>query len=99
MRALCLTLLMIVGLAAVPAIHQSSALSPLSPVATLHAQDPQPPAQPPAQVTVKVEHGGRAWYASPVWVAIGVIAAVLVIMLIVMAARGGSSGGATIVKG
>jgi hypothetical protein len=100
MRALCLTLLIVVGLAAVPAMQHSSALSPFSPVATLHAQDPQqpPPAQQPPQVTVQVHRDGHAWYASPVWVAIGVIAAVLIVMLIVMAARGGS-GGATVVKG
>jgi uncharacterized membrane protein len=43
--------------------------------------------------------GGRAWYASPVWVAIGVIALVLVVMLVAMAARGGGGGGTTVVRG
>jgi hypothetical protein len=52
-------------------------------------------AQPP-QVDVQItDQRGGAWYASPVWIAIGVIGAVVVILLIVMAARGG---GTTVVR-
>jgi hypothetical protein len=56
-----------------------------------------PPAQPP-QINVEVNRGGRVWYASPVWVAIGVIALVLLVMIIAMVARGGG-GGTTVVRG
>ena len=39
--------------------------------------------------------GGGKWYANPVWIAIGAVAAIVVLLLVVMAARGG---GTTIVK-
>jgi len=47
-------------------------------------------------VDINVGHSARAWYKSPVWIAIGALAVIVVLMLIVMAARG--SGGTTIVK-
>ena len=55
-------------------------------------------AQQPAkgEIDINVNHGGRAWWASPVWIAIGVIALVVLILLIVLATRGG--GGTTIVR-
>lgn len=43
------------------------------------------------QINVEVNKGGGRWYASPVWIAIGVIAGVVVIMLLVMALRGGTT--------
>jgi hypothetical protein len=46
-------------------------------------------------VDINVNRGGGRWYANPVWIAIGSIAAVIVLLLIVMIARGG--GGTTIV--
>ena len=46
-------------------------------------------------IDINVNRGGGRWYANPVWVAIGAIAAVIVLLLIVMIARGG--GGTTIV--
>ena len=61
-------------------------------------QDPPKPPAPQINVEVKREGGGRAWYMSPTWMAIGGIAAVLVILLIVLAARGGGSG-TTVVRG
>jgi hypothetical protein len=52
-------------------------------------------AQPP-QIDVQItEQRGGAWYASPVWIAIGVLGLVVLILLIVMAARGG---GTTVVR-
>jgi len=39
--------------------------------------------------------GGGAWWANPIWIAIGVIALVLLIVIIVMAARGS---GTTVIK-
>jgi hypothetical protein len=56
-------------------------------------------AQQPAkgEIDININHGGgRAWWASPVWIAIGVIALVVLILLIVLATRGG--GGTTIVR-
>jgi hypothetical protein len=47
------------------------------------------------EVDIDTDQGGGAWYTSPMWIAIGVIALVLVILLIVMASRGG---GTTIVR-
>jgi len=68
-------------------------------MALLHQQTtPQPP-PPTINVEVNRSGGGRAWYFSPVWMAIGGIALVLVILMIVLAARGGGSGGTTVVRG
>lgn len=53
--------------------------------------------QPPAgrlEVDIDTDRGG-AWYTSPMWIAIGVIALVLLIVLIVVATRGS---GTTIVR-
>ena len=47
------------------------------------------------EVDINTDQGGGAWYTSPLWIAIGVIALVLLILLIVMASRGG---GTTIVR-
>jgi hypothetical protein len=103
MRTLILTLGILSGALAIPVTHGigSPAAAPvIGAVAALDAQataQPQPQAQPP-QINVEVNRGGRAWYASPVWIAIGGVALVLVILLIVMAARGGG-GGTTVVRG
>jgi hypothetical protein len=48
------------------------------------------------EITVGERSGGGRWYRSPVWIAIGALAAVIVLLLIVLIARG--SGGTTIVK-
>jgi hypothetical protein len=40
--------------------------------------------------------GAAAWYANPVWIAIGVIAAIVLVIVVVLASRGGG-GGATVV--
>jgi hypothetical protein len=62
-----------------------------APGATLIVAQAQPP-----QVDVQItDQRGGAWYASPVWIAIGVIGLVVLILLIVMAARGG---GTTVVR-
>ena len=54
----------------------------------------QPP--PKGEIDININKGGgRAWWASPVWIAIGVVALVVLILLIVLATRGG--GGTTIV--
>ena len=50
--------------------------------------------------TIEISVGDRStvrWYRSPVWVAIGILAAIVILLLIVMAVRGGG-GGTTIVR-
>ena len=46
--------------------------------------------------TIQVQiNGGRVWYHSPVWIAIGILAAVVILLLLALIVRGG---GNTIVK-
>ena len=107
MRTLILTFGILSGALTIPVTHGfgSPAAAPvIGAVATLDAhqataapQQQQQPTQPP-QINVEINRGGRGWYASPVWIAIGGVALVLVILLIVMAARGGG-GGTTVVRG
>jgi hypothetical protein len=47
------------------------------------------------EVDIDTDRGGGAWYTSPLWIAIGVIALVLLILLIVVASRGG---GTTVIR-
>jgi hypothetical protein len=98
MRTVLLALSMVVSLVLVPvSLANQSVVFAAQASPAVEAADSQQ-AQPP-QINVEVNKGGgRVWYASPVWVAIGVIALVLVVMLIVMAARGGG-GGTTVVRG
>jgi uncharacterized membrane-anchored protein YitT (DUF2179 family) len=50
-------------------------------------------------VDINVNHGGRAWYRNPMWIAIAVIGGVLLLVLLLLAFRGtGSSGGTTIIR-
>src|SRR5262245_48493604 len=84
------------------AVHDRPTFQPLAlaaPAASLLVNQQTSPQPPPPQINVEVNRGGRAWYASPVWIAIGAIALVVVILMVVMAARGGGSGGTTVVRG
>lgn len=97
MRNLMLILAMTAGLLLSPAIVPAGSSLPVA-VSAATAGDaaalqeaPQPP-----QINVEVDRDGRAWYASPVWIAIGVLALVVLVMVIVGASRGG---GTTVVKG
>ena len=49
----------------------------------------------PERVEIDIDGGGGAWWTSPTWIAIGVIALVLLIVVVAMAARGG---GTTVIK-
>jgi hypothetical protein len=52
--------------------------------------------QPSGEIDVDVNAGGDSdWWASPMWIGIGVVALIAVIALIAAAARGG---GTTVVK-
>lgn len=96
MRRFLLSLGIVFGLLMIPAIDAGSSVASgpaFWPV--VQAADSAEIAQAP-QINVEINKGGgRRWYASPVWIAIGVIGGVLVLMLIVMALRGG---GTTVVK-
>lgn len=61
-------------------------------------QQPGTPATPKAQVDINVNrNGGHGWWASPTWIAIGVLALVLLIVIVALIARGG--GGPTVIRG
>lgn len=100
MRTLVLTVAIACGALALPVVngHDGTAAPAVGVVAVLDAQTAQPPAQQPPQINVEVNRGGGRWYANPMWIAIGGVAALLLIVLIVMAARGGG-GGTTVVRG
>ena len=91
MRSFLLCLGIVFGLSLIPAVDAGSAVASgpaLS--AVVHAADSVEAPQPP-QINIEVNKGGGKWYASPVWIAIGVIGGVLVLMLIVMALRGSTT--------
>ena len=91
MRRFFLSLGIVFGLLMIPAMDAGSAVS-TGPAfgAVVQAADSAEIAQAP-QINVEVNKGGGKWYASPVWIAIGVIGGVIVLMLIVMAFRGGTT--------
>jgi hypothetical protein len=72
-----------------PAILQAPTVLALAAV-----QDPPVP-KPDVDVSVTTER--TVWYADPVWITIGVLAAILVIGLIVAASRSGG-GSTTVIK-
>lgn len=72
-----------------PAVLQAPAVLALAAV-----QDPPVP-KPDVDVSVTTER--TVWYADPVWITIGVLAAILVIGLIVAASRSGG-GSTTVIK-
>ena len=92
MRSFLLSLGIVFGLLLIPAIDGGASVAPgpaLS--AVVHAADSAELSQAP-QINVEVNKGGGGkWYASPVWIAIGVIGGVLVLMLIVMALKGSTT--------
>jgi len=96
MRRPILAVAVLLALFAIPLVpaggHVVAVATTISGV-VLHAQEAPTPS---ARVDINVNHGGRGWYANPMWIAIGAIALILVIMLIVMASRGG--GGTTVVR-
>jgi hypothetical protein len=73
-----------------PAVLQAPVVMALAAV-----QDPPPIPKPDVDVTVTTER--TTWYADPVWITIGVLAAILIIGLIIAASRSGGSS-TTVVK-
>jgi hypothetical protein len=98
MRGVLLSLVVIaVTLAAPrPASASASLLSGGTTMSAAASGELQNPAKD-LSVDINVNHGGGRWYRSPVWIAIGAIAAVIVLLLIVLVARSGG-GGTTIVR-
>lgn len=95
MRTFILTLAIVSGVLMIPSTAGAANLD----THAVAVQEPPPPPQAP-QINVEVKReGGRAWYMSPTWMAIGGIALVVLILLIVLAARGSGSGGTTVVRG
>jgi hypothetical protein len=92
MRSFLLSLGIVLGLLMIPAADAGNAVSAGPALSSVvYAADSAELSQPP-QINVEVNKGGgRRWYASPVWIAIGVIGGVLVLMLIVMALKGGTT--------
>jgi hypothetical protein len=82
--------LMIGSASAAPVLTMDAAAHGL----TLSVDQGQPPSGD-LDINVDVNKGGTAWYASPVWIAIGVVALLVIIALIITATRGG---GTTVVK-
>ena len=54
-------------------------------------------AQPPGQysIDINVDSADSAWWANPLWIAIGVVALVLLVVIIALAVRGD---GTTVIK-
>jgi len=94
MRSFLLTLAVVLGLMVVPAHHSATFVTAGATVEAAAAPAAAFDQTPAPQINVEVNRDGR-WYASPVWIAIGVLALIVVILLIVMASKGG---GTTIVR-
>lgn len=103
MHVLLLTLALVSRVVPGQVVHDRAAFQPMAvtisaPAEMAVTQQPPPTqTQPPPQINVEVNRGGRGWYANPVWIAIGAIALVVVVLMIVMASKGG--GGTTVVRG
>jgi hypothetical protein len=93
MRRFLMSIGVVFGLLMVPAIDSASAVAsgPSFSAVVQAAELPSAEVAQAPQINVEVSKGGGRWYASPVWIAIGVIGGVLLIMLVVMALRGGTT--------
>ncbi len=83
---------------AVVSAAQQDPAPPAQPPAEPRAEPRQPAADPPpsAPPQVNVEIHERGWYASPMWIAIGVIGLVVLILIVAMASR---TSGNTVIRG
>lgn len=80
---------------AAPPPASASHLSAGSAISASASHDLQTPGKD-INVDININQGGARWYRSPVWIAIGAVAAVVILLLLVLVARSG--GGTTIVK-
>jgi hypothetical protein len=74
-------------------VKSSSVPTISSPSTVVYALQQTPDKQ--IDINISTNKGGGKWYANPMWIAIGAVAAIVVLLLVVLAARGG---GTTIVK-
>jgi hypothetical protein len=95
MRLFIATMAVLVMTTAISSLPVPSAIQISGASIAAQEQQPAAPATPKTDIDINVNHGGRTWYANPVWIAIGAIAVVLVIVLIATVARGG---GTTVIK-
>jgi hypothetical protein len=87
-------------LAALLTLSSASAIvqtADLGAAASTHVAAAQQQPSGQAKIDVNINKGGGAWWTSPVWIAIGILALLVVIVLIALVTRGG--GGTTIVRG
>jgi len=99
MRGVLIALALTFATTAVPARAQAAdtALTQPTMAAATYALQQNPVKD--VNVDINVNHGGRAWYRNPMWIAIAVIGGVLLLVLLLLAARGtGSGGGTTIIR-
>jgi hypothetical protein len=91
---LCLAAAFVLTISAHANVAKSSSVSSISsPSTVVYALQQTPDKQ--IDINISTNKGGGKWYANPVWIAIGAVAAIVVLLLVVLAARGG---GTTIVK-
>ena len=87
-------------LAALLALSSATAIvhtADLNTAASTHVAAAQQQPSGQAKIDINVNHGGGAWWTSPTWIAIGILALLVVVVLIALLTRGG--GGTTIVRG
>ena len=97
MRSFVLLVATVVGILLLPAASAGIAPSTsLGSGTVVLAASPLDAQQPPV-INVEINKGGgsKAWYANPIWIAIGGLALLVLIVLVVMALKGG---GTTVVK-
>lgn len=89
--------LLIACLAVVAVLTLGNIAAPVAMAASGYALNAAADQQPSGRLDVNIDigHHGGAWWQSPVWIAIGVIALVLLIVIVAMIARGG---GTTVIK-
>ena len=97
MRGLLISLAAVVLMSAAAPSHAAGAISSdvqkISSTPTVYALQ-----VPDKKIDIDISTnrgGGGRWYATPMWIAIGAIGALVVLLLVVLAVRGG---GTTIVK-
>lgn len=103
MRGTLLSLMFALVLAAMAQPNAASAFAGASAIGPTLSSAPIVALQQVPDKTIEVnigEHqtGGGRWYRSPVWIAIGCLAAIVVLLLIVLVARSGGGSGTTIVR-
>ena len=98
MRSLLVVLAVLFGAAtAAPARAELSPHPSISAIAATTYALQQNPVKD-VNVDINVNHGGRAWYRSPIWIAIAVLGGIVLLVLLMLAFRGTGGGGTTIIR-